>query len=198
MTYEVFSVYAMSDRASIGEDMNNTVRPMITAAGGTQVDGWDVLTGPMAGKVGISSRWESLDAFGAWLTDIPKKVAADGGFADMLGRSEMIMRVLLQDVTSSGSATGKYMSSARFSFDSSPVGMDHALQLGIGAGGNGGRIMTAIAGGEFTGQVLGNFFYDSLDGFPAVLAATSSDPTFAENVAASGGQLQSRTLFQRI
>ena len=198
MAYEVFTAYSVTDRSKLAEDMTERIRPTFTTAGATEVEGWDVLTGPMAGSAGISSRWESLDTYASFLNDLPGMVAADDALAEMVGRSQLLIRVLFQDIASAGSQAGTYMSSARFTFAAPPVGMEHNTQLAVDAGANGSRVMTAIVGGEFSGQVVGNIYYDSLDGFPAVLAATSTDPGFAQSAIDGGAQLLSRTLFQRI
>jgi hypothetical protein len=198
MAYEIDTVYSTSDRASFAGDLNNSIRPMVTDAGAKELTGWDVLTGPMAGGVVITSRWKSLDTAVAWMAEAGRQAATDGDMAKMAGRYQLLFRGAFQDLAKMGKPSGLYRSAARFSIASAPAGLDHALQIGIDAGANGGRAQTAVIAGDMTGQLFGNFFYPSLDGFPTTLAATSTDRQFTANAAASTAQLLSRTIFQRV
>ena len=44
--------------------------------------------------------------------------------------------------------------------------------------------------------MVGAVYYNSLDDMPGVLAATTSDAQFVQNVTDAGGKLESRTVFQ--
>lgn len=196
MAFESDTLVVATDPSNLAADFADVVAPGLTGAGATEVSMGLALTGQLTGQYVISSRWESLGAWMAANDAMATRMAPGGELAHFADRYQIVQRLLSEDVLEAGSASGAAFTASRYSFTGPPQGFDHAAALATGAGANGIRIVRLLAAGELTGHIVGATYYDSLEAMPGVLAATTSDAEFIQNVTDAGGKLESRTIFQ--
>lgn len=195
MAIESNSIFNLTDPGALGTDLNDVVRPALEGLGALEVRGGLALTGPMTGMGVLSSRWESL---GAWAASQAASEAPGSPLAEVASRYQLTQRLISQDLHEAGTTSGDFLTAVRFSFTSAPQGLENAANVTVSAGAKGVRILSVLAGGDMTGHLIGAVFLDSLDQLPDVVAAGQGDPQFMADMAAAGGQLQSRTLFRLI
>ena len=198
MAFESDTLVVVTDPSNLAADFSEVVAPGLTAAGAVEVRMGLALTGQLTGHHVLSSRWESLGAWMAANEAMAARMAPGGELAHFAERYQIVQRMLSEDVLEDGSAAGTAFTASRYSFTGPPQGFDHAASLAMGAGANGIRIVRFLAAGEWTGHFVGAIYYDSLDVMPGVLAATSSDAEFVQNVTEAGGRLESRTVFELV
>lgn len=196
MAFEADTLFVATDPSNITADFADVVAPGLTEAGAIEVRMGLALTGQLTGHYVLSSRWEALGAWMAANDAMAARMAPGGDLAHFAERYQIVQRLISEDVLEAGSASGAAFTASRYSFTGPPQGFDHAASLAMGAGANGVRIVRLLAAGEWTGHVVGVIYYDSLDAMPGVLAATTSDAQFIQNVTDAGGNLEARTVFQ--
>lgn len=198
MSFEVTTLYSGGNAPSLAGQFDTFIRPMLVEHGAQNPTVYEALTGAFAGKLAISTRWESLGAIGRWLAEMPAQMSANPAIAAAASQYQMEFRAVGKLVASSGEADGAFMNVSRYSFSGAPVGLDHGAQLAVDAGGNGARILNLVSAGEMSGQIAGCIYCDDLDRVDAMLEKAATDSQFIENAQASGAQLQSRTTFRRL
>lgn len=198
MGYSIGTIMTGPDLVSATEDFNNGAKPLFEAAGASSVAGWQLTSGPLTGAYGITSRWDSLDAADAFMVESAKQAAAGGDIGTMVSRYQVQLRGLFEELTEIGTTSGKYMVTSRFSTSGPLVGLDYAANLTTGSGAKGAIIGSAISMGEFSGQLVGQSFYDSLDVAAETLKKVSSDAQFVANAVAGGTKLESRIIFRSL
>lgn len=198
MSYEVGIVMSGPDLVSARKDFNEGAKPLAEAAGAIHVAGWQVISGALVGQYGMNVRWDSLDAADAFFESTSSQAGPGGDTEQLMSRYQLSIRGLFKDVLEAGTCTGKYMMVSRFRFDATPVGLDYAIQVPVTAGANGGRIVSGLSIGEWSGQLFGYTFYDSLDTLAAALEQVGADERFRANAIASGAVLQSRAIFRAL
>jgi hypothetical protein len=182
----------------VGKDLNDHVAPALVEGGAQGVLVGESLTGPTMGTYVLNSQWESLGAGAASSNAMTTRMAPGGDLADLAGRYQPIQRIISQTMFEAGSSDGAFISASRFTFTSPLGGLENTGQIATTNGANGARISSVLAGGDMTGHLIGAMFFDSLDALPGLLASFASDPQFMADVAAAGGHLESRTIFQRV
>lgn len=197
MTFISSTFMTTTDPSKVADDVNNIVRPALTEMGAKEVLAAEAMTGPVGAYV-LSTSWDSLESWAAAQAGMAANTAPGGPMADLMERYEPLQRVLFQEEATAGTPQGAYGVATRFSVTSPPQQLDHAAELAVGGGANGIRIMTAVAGAEMTGQVVGAVFLDSPDDMGGVMAAVQSDATYQATLTASEAQVQTRTLYRII
>ncbi len=195
MAVQSNTIFAISDPSRLASDLNDVVRPGMEAMGALEVTGGVAMTGPMIGMGVLSTRWESL---GQWAAAQAAGEDPDGDMAELASRYQLAQRIITQDMHEAGDPTGSFVNASRYSFTSTPGGLDNAAELAVSAGANGLRIGRVLAGGDMTGHVIGAIYLDSLDGLPDILGSITSDSQFVADVQAAGGHLEARTIFRSV
>jgi hypothetical protein len=198
MTIEISTLMTISDPSKLETDLNDTVRPALTALGAQEVIAGIALSGPMTGLGLLSTRWDSLGAWATASSQMEAQMAPGGERAQLAERYQITQRIIAQTMHEAGDSSGAFVNASRYSFTAPPQGLDNAAKLAIGAGANGLRISQVLAGGDMTGHVIGAMFMDSLDVLPDLLASITSDSQFVADVQAAGGKLESRTIFRAV
>ncbi len=198
MTYESATLMTVTDPTRVAGDFHEHAKGAIMATGANEVTAWECMTGPMVGIHGVVTNWDSLDEMAASQVAMAANMAPGGSLADLAERYQWVNRIVSEVIHEAGDCQGAYVNTTRFSFATLPEGMEHAGELALGAGANGLRIMTVLAGGEISGQLIGSAFVDSLDTAAGVVAATRADTRFMADLAQSATQLEARTLFRRL
>ena len=196
MSYDIGTILSGPDLASAKSDFNNGAKPLATKGGASQVSGWQAISGSLVGNYAVITRWDSLDAAGDWIAETSEQAGPGGDTEQLLSRYQVVMRGIFEEVVDVGDPSGKYMMVSRFTMGASPIGLDYAAQLPVDAGANGARITLGLSVGEWSGQLVGSTFFDSLDTLAGVLGQVSRDERFRANAVASGAKLESRTIMR--
>ena len=198
MSYEIGTIMSGPDLPSARSDFHNGAEPLATDAGASHVSGWQVISGSLAGHYGVITRWDSLDAAGNWIAETTEQAGPGGSTEQLLSRYQVVIRGMFDEVVEVGDPSGAYMMVSRFTMGPSPVGLDYAAQLPVDSGANGARITVGLSVGEWSGQLFGSTFYDSLDTLAAVLKRVGGDVRFMANAVASGAKLESRSVMRAL
>ena len=198
MAFESDTLIVVNDPSHLTTDFDEVVAPALTGAGAIEVRMALALTGQLTGHYVLSSRWESLGAWFSANEAMTARMAPGAEMGHFAERYQIVQRLLSEDVAEAGSPSGPVFTASRYSFTGPPQGFEHGVNLTTGAGAKGGRVVRMLAAGDWTGQYVGAVYYDSIDAMPGVLAATTSDAQFIQNVTDAGGRLESRTVFQTV
>jgi len=114
--FEVNTIYTGGSVAEFAEPWETMVKPMLSEFGAQSPTAWEALTGTFAGATAISTRWDSLQAIGKWLSEMPSKLAAATALADVAASSTLAVRVVGKDVLEHGNPEGPFLSASRYSF----------------------------------------------------------------------------------
>lgn len=197
MAIESSTIVTTTEPGAVAGDVKDTITPALADLGVIDVSVAQALTGPMLGAYALNTRWETLDQWAAADATMAERMAAGGALTDMVARYDQQQRILASNLIDVG-GTGRFVSVSRYSITSPPEGLDHAADLTTGAGANGLRVSTILAGGEMSGQLLGAIFVDSLDLLPTLTATALADAEYQASIAAAGAQLVSRTIFRML
>jgi len=194
MSFITATIGATQDRDGFLAAWNNVTKPKAMEAGciDTSVTQF-VMGGEMAGLMGVSMEWESVDA----ALEGSEAIMSDPGVREALGSTgtTVVRRSIMENIAEDGVREGKYLSctyvGGSVSAEAQEVGWKHAQ-----SGANGFMTCSLVAGGMagWSGAVFA--WTDSVDAMNASRAGIMADPQMQQIMAKNGSYPVGRVIMR--
>ncbi|MBM37378.1 MAG: hypothetical protein CL460_09425 [Acidimicrobiaceae bacterium] len=184
MSFITATIGATQDREGFLASWNNVTKPKAIEMGSMDTSVVQfVMGGEMAGLMGVSMEWESVDA----AMEGSEGIMSDPGVREALGSTgtSVVRRSIMEILAEDGVREGKYLSctyvAGGISAEAQEVGWRHAQ-----SGANGFMTCGLVAGGMagWAGAVFA--WTDSVDAMNASRASMMADPQMQQIMAKNG------------
>ena len=194
MTFITATIGATQDRAGFLESFEANVKPKAAELGSldTSVSQF-VMGGEMAGLMGISMEWSSVDE----ALEASEQIMNNPGQRERMSStgSSVIRRSIMENIAENGVREGKYLSctyvAGNVTEEAQEIGWKHAQ-----SGANGFMTCRLVAGGmaAWTGAVFA--WTDSVDAMNASRAAIMADPVMQQVMAKNDSRPVGRAIMR--